>query len=64
MENLTLNDAYELLGLPSIYDRYLEDGELPHWKCLNPGKIDLELGKIEFHDGKTAITIPFEIEGL
>ena len=64
MENFTLNDVYELLGLPSIYDQYLENGELPHWKCSGHEKIDLNLGKAEIHDGKTVITVSFEIEGL
>lgn len=64
MENLTLNEVRELLGLPSLFDQYLEEGELPHWKCSDPGKIDLKLGKTEFHDGNTVIVVPFEIEGL
>lgn len=65
MEHLTLNETYELLGLPNLFDRYLEEGELSHWKCSDPGKIDFELlGKTEIHDGKIIIVIPFEIEGL
>lgn len=57
MYGLTLNDVYEVLGMPSIYERYLETGELPHWIGSESEKLDLEFGEPEFEDGKLIINI-------
>ena len=61
MHDLTLNDVYELLGISSIYERYLETGELPHWICSESEKLDLDFGKPDFEDGKLIIKILFDI---
>lgn len=57
MHDLTLNDVYELLGIPSIYERYLETGKLPYWNCSESEKLDIEFGEPEFEDGKLIIDI-------
>lgn len=61
MRYLTLNDVYELLGMPSIYERYLETGELPHWIGSESEKLDMELVEPEFEDGKLIIKMTFDI---
>lgn len=61
METMTTKEIFEFLGMKSIFEEYLETGEIPkHWKNTPFEKIDLKLFNPEIRDGKLIIHTSLE----
>lgn len=59
MKLMTINEVYNFLGIPTVFDQYIETGKLPCWNCSASEKLDLEFEKSDFCNGQLIIRIPF-----